>query len=350
MSSDGEGNQPPKRMSGEERPSGPALPSGANEFHHHVIPTERCGALNVWVQGDLALAKKEGKDQYPVFLTVHDVGMNHNSFEAFINHPSMFSIKMRAIFVHVDLLGQEDHAEDLPDNTKFPSLQEIGEDLVNILDVLQIKCVIGMGEGAGANIMFRFGMMHVTRCLGIICINPTGGTAGVKEKLSNLKITRMIVVQDSGPKLTRSLSHEEEEGEPVSSSRFINSKNVALYQDAFQNRSDISVNLDRALACDTLLVAGAKSAHVQNMENVFNHCDKTKTSILKIDDVSDVITEAPAKLSNSILLFVKGLGWLTSVNLPNVERRSSRDLGGRRMSMDDYDKPNIRRLSLTGAE
>jgi hypothetical protein len=30
--------------------------------------------------------------------------------------------------------------------------------------------------------------------------------------------------------------------------------------------------------------------------------------------------------------------------------RSSRDLGGRRMSMDDYDKPNIRRLSLTGAE
>jgi hypothetical protein len=46
-----------------------------------------------------------------------------------------------------------------------------------------------------------------------------------------------------------------------------------------------------------------------------------RTSILKIDDVSDVITEAPAKLSNSILLFVKGLGWLTSVNLPNVERR-----------------------------
>ena len=46
---------------------------------------------------------------------------------------------MRAIFVHVDLLGQEDHAADLPDNTKFPTLQEIGEDLVNILDVLQVQ-------------------------------------------------------------------------------------------------------------------------------------------------------------------------------------------------------------------
>jgi hypothetical protein len=350
MSSDEEGKIP-KRMSGEEKPSGPALPSGANEFHHHVIPTERCGALNVWVQGDLALARNEGKEQYPVFLTVHDVGMNHNSFEAFINHPSMFSIKMRAIFVHVDLMGQEDHAEDLPDNAKFPSLQEIGEDLVNILDILQIKCVIGMGEGAGANIMFRFGMMHVTRCLGIICINPTGTAAGMKEKLSHFKLARMIVNTDSnGPKLTRSLSQEEDDGEPVSSARFINTKNVQRYADAFQNRTDISNQLERALACDTLLVAGAKSSHVQTMDNVFNHCDKTKTSILRIDDVNDVISEAPAKLANSILLFVKGLGWLTSVNLPNVERRSSRDLGGRRMSMDDYDKPNIRRLSLTGAE
>ena len=74
MSSDEEGKIP-KRMSGEEKPSGPALPSGANEFHHHVIPTERCGALNVWVQGDLALARNEGKEQYPVFLVSDTGGM-----------------------------------------------------------------------------------------------------------------------------------------------------------------------------------------------------------------------------------------------------------------------------------
>ena len=74
MSSDEEGKIP-KRMSGEEKPSGPAMPSGANEFHHHVIPTERCGALNVWVQGDLALARNEGKEQYPVFLVSGLEGM-----------------------------------------------------------------------------------------------------------------------------------------------------------------------------------------------------------------------------------------------------------------------------------
>ena len=44
-----------------------------------------------------------------------------------------------------------------------------------------------------------------------------------------------------------------------------------------------------------------------------------------MDGVGNVVEDAPAKLANSILLFCKGLGWLTSVNLPGVERRSSTD-------------------------
>lgn len=295
-----------------------------------MIPTERCGAVNVWVQGDLEMAHKEGKDQYCVFMTVHDVGNNHTAWLRFVNHPTMTQIRERAIFVHVDLVGQEDGAEEL--TTQFPTMQQIGEDLVNILDMLRIKCVIGLGEGAGANIMMRFGMMHVTRCLGIICVNPnphqTGIMENIKEKLSNL-------------------THHDK---PLTAAqKQMNQKNVHKYLEAFQTRTDIIPQIERNLKCDTLLVAGAKdAAHVTGMEAAFANCDKTKTSMLKIDDVgANLMEEAPAKLAQSILLFVKGLGWLTSVMLPGVERRSSRD---RRMSMEEYDKPNIRRLSLTGAD
>lgn len=42
-------------------------------------------------------------------------------------------------------------------------LKMMGEDLVTILDHLRIKYVIGIGDGAGANIIVRFGMMHVAR-------------------------------------------------------------------------------------------------------------------------------------------------------------------------------------------
>ena len=129
----------------------------------------------------------------------------------------------------------------------------------------------------------------------------------------------------------------------------MNQKNVQKLMEAFESRSDISTVVEKS-QCDTMLIAGSKAdTHVKGIESIFGNCDKTKTSMMKIDGVYTVLDEAPAKLAQSILLFTKGVGWLTSVDLPNVERRSSRDsTGGRRMSMEEYDTPNIRRLSLTG--
>ncbi len=83
-----------------------------------------------------------------------------------------------------------------------------------------------------------------------------------------------------------------------------------------------------------------------------------QVSQLRIDDVNDVLEEAPAKLASALLLFCKGLGWLTTLTAPGVERQRSGsmsstgsggvDCRGRRMSMEEYDRPNIRRLSLGG--
>lgn len=73
-----------------------------------------------------------------------------------------------------------------------------------------------------------------------------------------------------------------------------------------------------------------------------------------------VFSQQPAKVAQSILLFCKGQGLLTSVVMPGVDRTrvfSTSSTGsvdgatGRRlshgMSMEEYDKPNIRRLSIT---
>ena len=50
---------------------------------------------------------------------------------------------------------------------------------------------------------------------------------------------------------------------------------------------------------------------------------QTRTSLLKVDDVGNAMDESPEKLAKSILLFCKGLGFFTSVDLPGVDRRSS---------------------------
>ena len=68
-----------------------------------------------------------------------------------------------SVFVHVVLPGQEAGAESLEDSFKFPSMQEVGEDLVSVLDHLNIPLVIGLGEGAGANILARFVNIYLRR-------------------------------------------------------------------------------------------------------------------------------------------------------------------------------------------
>ena len=103
------------------------------------------------------------KDKKCVFLTVHDIGSNHTAWEALIDHDTFEEIKKRAIFVHIDVPGQEDNAEELPDDFAFPAIQSLGEDLVTVLDQLRIRYCIGLGDGAGSNVIVRFAMMHVTR-------------------------------------------------------------------------------------------------------------------------------------------------------------------------------------------
>lgn len=64
---------------------------------------------------------------------------------------------------------------------QFPDMRTIGHGLVDILDALSITYVIGLGEGAGANILARFGMDYPERSLGLILIHCTSTVAGVME-------------------------------------------------------------------------------------------------------------------------------------------------------------------------
>lgn len=337
-----------------------------DQMHHHVVPTERCGAINVYVQGDLEDIYKD-KDNKCVFMTIHDIGSNHSTFKKFVDHEAFEEIKKRSVFIHINIPGQEDGASKFPDNFTFPTLQNIGEDLVTVLDQLRIKHVVAMGDGAGANIAARFGMMHVTRCLGVLLIHPVSNTSSMMEnfkdrvtkwKLNNIAADgeNMLILRRFGHKI----QDKEDKIEAMEDFKRklhndINSDNLKCYMNAYMNRTDIGSLLGKNLRCDALLVVGSRSSQVAAAERMHSFMDKSRSSLLKIDEVGNVLEEAPGKLAQSILLFCKGLGWLTSVNLPGVERRASVDSQGkgrrqRSISMEEYDKPNIRRLSITSKE
>ncbi|XP_075221869.1 uncharacterized protein ZK1073.1 isoform X2 [Lycorma delicatula] len=341
--------------------------SKSTDCTRYLVRTERCGDLVIHVQGDVTQQEKRA-----IFLTVHDLGCNHWSFEDFVNRPCMSDIKERSIFIHVDVPGHEDNAEAL-DPAQFPSLQTLGEDLVTVLDFIHVRYVIGLGEGAGANVLARFGLAHPTRTVGLILINCTGSATSVKEnfkaKFVNWKGKEGVVSQSAEDylvfhKFGHQLMNENNPDKDNVMKEFlhrlratINTTNVKHYVHAFLNRKDLPL---KQYKNDVLLITGVLGSYANVVEKLHRELDKNKATLLKIERAGDVLSEAPGKVAQSILLFCKGVGLLTSVTLPGVERQrtfsgsSSEGDRPRRfsrgMSMEEYDKPNIRRLSITIGE
>jgi len=334
------------------------------DLQKHEIPTSNCKKLSVYVQGDLTKL-----DQKAVFLTVHDLGCNHTAWVQFLEHPVMKETRERSVFIHVVIPGQDDNDRDLPNDMAFPTMQQISEDLPAVLDTLDVKIVIGLGEGAGANILARFGMAAPDRCMGLILIHCTASTAGVmehfKDKFISWKLSsgvpssaeQYLIIHKFGHQLDSVENKEKlikDYQERLQSK--INPRNLRKYIEAFLKRSDFSNKLESKLNVETLLVTGAKASHVGSVHTMHQACNKTKASLLKIDDVGDVLTETPEKFAQSLLLFCKGIGVLTSVPLTGVDRQrtfsgQSKDgrplVRQRTMSMEEYDTPNLRRFSFS---
>lgn len=298
--------------------SPPVTPSrAAGQVPVQKIPVEtKYGIITAHVQGDLEQVENRG-----VFLTVHDIGSNSRSFLDFTEHPIMSAIKMRSLFIHVDLIGQQDNQQDLPDDFEYPPIKTIGEELlVEVLDKLKIKLIVGIGEGAGANILVRFANKYHSRVLGLVLIHLAPAGVGVLERLKNQistgkrrfsefsaeNIVELHRLGDTSGRSGQSSpppQSEQQQLMPLYSNRVnsMNAKNIKRYAISYMNRKELPLLKDM----DILLVAGSRSPYLNGTQKYFAQCDKEKTSFLKVDHVVDCLTEAPEKLAKSILLFVK---------------------------------------------
>ncbi|XP_059061396.1 uncharacterized protein ZK1073.1 [Achroia grisella] len=319
-------------------------------YQKYVVSTDRSGDIHVHVQGDLSQ-----QDKRCVFLTVHDLGTNHTSMVDFVTCPAMSEIKERSCFIHVDVPGHEENSPDLPDSYQFPSLQTLGEDIITVLDFLHVRYAVGLGEGAGANVLARCGLAHPRRLLGLILVNCTASTSSVSDafrsRFSRWKGTDIsqseedfLIYHKFGHQISSDSFEAGERDRMLTEYRSrlrgnLNTHNIKQYVKAFINRKDL---LLKGCQPDILLITGMLSPYSGVVEKMYKELDKEKVTILKVDRVGDVLAEAPAKVSQSLLLFCQGQGLLTSLPPPGIERRMSRA-----MSMEEYDKPNIRRLSLT---
>jgi len=306
------------------------------------VQTSKSGFLHVYIQGNI-----EDRLGKTVILTVHDVGTNHKSFVRFVNHPSMAEVKAKSIFLHICVPGQEDNAPDFVG--EFPTLAEMGEDLVCVLDKLDVKTCIAFGEGAGANIVCRFAMAWPNRIMGICLVHCTSTTAGIieycKDKLINLRLESGSLSSSAWDYLAYhklgSADKKDKHAYIEEMKTTLNPKNLSKYLFSFSKRMDLSQIIGSKLdTMDALLVTGAKASHLHTVYTTHKSMNKKKTTLLVVDNVSDVMSEAPENLARSLILLCKGCGVLSGVAIPGMERQ--RTLSS---SMEEADRP--RRLSIT---
>jgi len=184
-----------------------------------------------------------------------------------------------------------------------------------------------LGDGAGANILLRFGMHHPSRVHGVLAVNTDGiETAGFYEILGKKEDCK-----------------KEE----------LNKKNVAKFIDAYKKRTEILSQLNAKIKFDVLLISGMKSKCVDNADKMHQEIQPGLCSIIKVEDVTNPLQESPDKLSEALILFCQGQGLLPTINrrLSRQNSASSQEgQGGRKVSMSDYDIPNIQRLHLSPKE
>jgi len=322
----------------------------------HIIQTE-IGNISVYIQGDLK-TQRDGV----VFLTVHDIGSNHKPIARFTSHACMDQIATRALFVHVCVPGQDKDAEDF--GADFPSMQDLSFGLLNILAQLKIKKVVGLGVGAGANILCRMAIHSSDKVIGLVAIQPTASAASVMEQLRQRVVSLKLGSIDHGPDTDQYLVYHkfgnlvesaEDKLEAVEAYKKrlhtdINPRNLKLFVDSYMKRNEILEDINSKLKCDVLIVIGSKSSFVKQTEAMHKQANLEKTSLIKLENVGDVMIESPEKVAEAILFFSQGLGLLPSVVGPRSRNNSQCSSGpsSRKSSvtMMSADVPNLRRLSV----
>ncbi|KAI4824714.1 hypothetical protein KUCAC02_013209 [Chaenocephalus aceratus] len=113
------------------------------DCQEHDVETAH-GVLHVTMRG-------VAKGNRPTILTYHDIGLNHKScFNSLFNYEDMQEITQHFSVLHVDAPGQQENAPVFPTG---------------------VKCVIGIGVGAGAYILTKLALNEPTLVEGLVLIN-----------------------------------------------------------------------------------------------------------------------------------------------------------------------------------
>uniref|UniRef100_A0AAY5EF47 N-myc downstream regulated 1b n=1 Tax=Electrophorus electricus TaxID=8005 RepID=A0AAY5EF47_ELEEL len=227
------------------------------------------------------------RDNRPVILTYHDIGMNHKTcFDVLFYDEDMQEIMRHFAVCQVNAPGQHEGASTFPAGFTYPSMDKLSETLPIVLKHFKIKSVIGMGVGAGANILTRFALKYPDLVEGLVLMNINAQAEGwadrAASKVSQSNAIVIIILLTPCLNITIPTFHH-------NISKRINQTNLLHFMKSY--------NRFCCCRCHTLLVVGDDSPVVDAVVCTMADCG----GLPQLDQ--------PGKLAEALKYFIQGLGY-----------------------------------------
>ncbi|CAH2292557.1 NDRG3 isoform X1 [Pelobates cultripes] len=293
----------------------------------HDIETAH-GVLHVTMRGS-------HKPKRPVIVTYHDIGLNHKScFNSFFNFEDMSDITQHFAVCHIDAPGQQEGAPAFPTGYQYPTMDELAEMVSAVLTHLQFKSIIGIGVGAGAYVLAKFGLNFPNLVEGLVLVNIDPCSKGwidwAASKLSGWtsNVVDIVLSHIFGPDELQS-NLDLIQTYRLHIAQDINQENLQLFLNSYNGRKDLeierpvfgSTDAGKTLQCPVLLVVGDYSPAVDAVVECNSRLDPTKATLLKMADCGGLPQAVqPAKLAEALKYFIQGLGYMPTVALTRLAR------------------------------
>ncbi|XP_011451232.1 protein NDRG3 isoform X3 [Magallana gigas] len=284
------------------------------------------GNLHVAIQGDRSKL---------AILTFHDIGLNNiTCFQGFFNFTDMQPILRHFCVYHVNAPGQEDGALHLRPDFTYPTMDQLGEAIHSVVNHYKIKRFIGFGVGAGVNVLCRYALNHPEHVDSLVLINGSADKAGWVEwgyqKLNSWYLWRGNMTTFTEDYLLWHWFGSKTQWENYDLTtvykeyiKSINPQNLSLLIESYLARTPLGIEREldpvrrigtKTLTCQTLLIVGDDSPHLDETVELNGKLDPEKTDFLKIQDCGGMpLEEQPGKVCEAFRLFLQGMGYVPTL-------------------------------------
>ncbi|KAM0030746.1 Pollen-specific protein SF21 [Helianthus debilis subsp. tardiflorus] len=302
----------------------PSFHSGGKE---HIIRTG-CGSVSVTVCGD---------QEKPPLITYPDLALNHMScFQGLFVSPESASLLLHNFCIyHINPPGHELGAASIGIDDPVPSMEDLCDQILVVLNYFRLGSVMCMGAMAGAYIVTLFSIKYSERVTGLILISPICKAPSWTERFYNKLTSKTLYYYGICDLVKELLIHryfskevcgnpEVPESDMVLACRKLlderDSINVWRYLQAIDSRRDITEEL-KSLECKTIIFVGDSSPFHDEALQIAEILGTNCSALVEVHACGSMVTqEQPHAMLIPLENFLKGFGLYRPCRYSNSPR------------------------------